>query len=742
MRAKPVPRKIGAAERNKAALLLFGRAFLTTAGIIWGAIGFIAGIIIQRPNFDPYDYATGVGALFAVACATIALLLRGRRNRKRKIRELEAELEELSDRNWELREAEERARSLLEAQGDLIVRRDAQGRVTYANDAFCELTGAPRAAVLGHAAALAVAAQGPVTMLADGTRIYDQRIGEGDDARWIAWREVAVRGEDGTEVQSVGRDVTARVAAERALHATRDQAEAANRAKSRFLATVSHEIRTPLNGMLGMADLLLDTPLTPEQTTYAKAAKTSGETLLALIEEILDFSKIEAGKLDLDARPFALAPLVEETIELMAPRAQAKGIEIASFVDERLPATLVGDAARLRQVLLNLAGNAIKFTDKGGVAVIVEPGEAAHEVRFVVRDTGIGLKGEDQARIFREFEQADGSSTRRFGGTGLGLAISKRIVERMEGRMGVQSAPGVGSTFSFTLPLHAASGAQAQGFAVPDLTNSAVMIVAAQEIEASLLARRLGRWGARTCAVTDVEIARALLPERRWDALLVDFSLAAAMLEGGGIATLDIARRIVLIRPTERHELPTLKSAGFTGYLVKPVRAASLAARLATEDDFDHAPAEAAAADAEAPERTRGLNILVAEDNEINALLARALLTRLGHRPTVAGNGEAALEGWRAARAAGAPYDVVLMDLQMPGMDGLEATRRIRAEEAALEPAQPATRILALTANASAEDREAALAAGMDDLLVKPLDHQRLRETLATLARAQAPLAA
>jgi PAS domain S-box-containing protein len=741
MRAKPVPRKIGAAERNKAALLLFGRAFLTTAGVIWGAIGFIAGIIIQRPNFDPYDYATGVGALFAIACATIALLLRGRRARKRKIRALEAELEELSDHNWELREAEERARSLLEAQGDLIVRRDAQGRVTYANDAFCELTGAPRAAVLGHTAALAVAAQGPLTMLADGTRIYDQRIGHGDDARWIAWREVAVRGEDGTEVQSVGRDVTARVAAERALHATRDQAEAANRAKSRFLATVSHEIRTPLNGMLGMADLLLDTPLTPEQTTYAKAAKTSGETLLALIEEILDFSKIEAGKLDLDARPFALAPLVEETIELMAPRAQAKGIEIASYVDERLPAMLVGDAARLRQVLLNLAGNAIKFTDKGGVAVIVEPGEAAHEIRFAVRDSGIGLKGEDQARIFGEFEQADGSSTRRFGGTGLGLAISKRIVERMEGRMDLQSAPGVGSTFSFTLPLHAASGEQAHGFAAPDLTNSAVMIVAAQEIDASLLARRLGRWGARTCAVTDVEIARALLPERRWDALLVDYPLAAAMMDGGG-ATLDIARRIVLIRPTERHELPALKSAGFTGYLVKPVRAASLAARLAAEDDFDQAPAEASAVDAAASESTRGLNILVAEDNEINALLARALLTRLGHRPTVAGNGEAALDAWRAAREAGSPYDVVLMDLQMPGMDGLEATRRIRAAEAALAPPQPATRILALTANASSEDREAALAAGMDDLLVKPLDHQRLRETLATLARAQPPLAA
>ena len=396
-------------------------------------------------------------------------------------------------------------------------------------------------------------------------------------------------------MQGVGRDVTDRVEAEHALEHARDQAEAASRAKSRFLAMVSHEIRTPLNGMLGMADLLLDTPLTPEQRTYAKAARTSGETLLSLIEEVLDFSKIEAGKLDLEQRPFALAPLVEEAVELLAPRAQGKGIEIASFVDERLPATLVGDAARLRQVLLNLAGNAIKFTEKGGVAVIVEPGEATGEVRFEVRDTGIGLKPEDQARIFRDFEQADGSSTRKYGGTGLGLAISKRIVERMDGHIAVESAPGAGATFTVTLPLAAALTEENQSaFAAPDLAGKSVMIVAGAEIEASLLARRLGRWGARTCAAHDEQVAAALLPERHWDALLVDYPLASAMIAAGDFAKLAVARRIVLIRPTERHELSALKAAGFTGYLVKPVRAASLAARLSDDDAFEHAPAETA----------------------------------------------------------------------------------------------------------------------------------------------------
>jgi signal transduction histidine kinase/CheY-like chemotaxis protein len=595
----------------------------------------------------------------------------------------------------------------------------------------------------GNTIELRILEQGAPTVQADGTRMHDQKIACGDGARWIAWREVTIRSENGTEVQSVGRDVTDRVEAEHALAQTRDQAETANRAKSRFLAMVSHEIRTPLNGMLGMADLLLDTPLTPEQLTYAKAAKTSGDTLLALIEEILDFSKIEAGKLDLEARPFAPAAMIEEAVELMAPRAQAKGIEIASFIDERVPTQVVGDVARLRQVILNLVGNAIKFTEKGGVAVTVEPGNHESEILFEVRDTGIGLKAEDLARIFLDFEQADGSSTRKFGGTGLGLAISKRIVERMDGHIAAKSEVSVGSTFSVCVPLLTAPDAQEASFVAPDLAHTAVMVVAAAEIEASLLARQLGRWGAKTCTVIDENIAAALLPERPWDALLVDYPLTSAMVGSVNIARLGVSKRIVLIRPTDRHELPALKAAGFTGYLIKPVRAASLAARLTVEDTFEHSPAETEVetAEASAPAGNKGLSILVAEDNEINALLARALLTRLGHRPTIATTGEAAVESWLAARAAGSPYDLVLMDVQMPGMDGLEAARRIRAAEA-LAGDKP-TRMLALTANVQIEDREAALAAGLDGLLVKPLDRERLREVLeAGSGTAANPLAA
>ena len=729
-----VTRLVRRRARNKAALVLFGRAVVSTMAVISGWLGFLTGVRLQSSNYDPYAYATGVGALFAATCAVIAFMLMRQRAHADKMRALQTRIEQLSDDNWELRETEERARSLLEAQGDLIVRREPGGRITYANDAFCALAGQSREDLHGTVAELPILTQGAVTALPDGTRVHDQSVVCGATTRWIAWREVAVRGETGTEMQGVGRDVTYRVEAEHAVALARDQAETANRAKSRFLATVSHEIRTPLNGILGMADLLLDTELTPEQLTYAKAAKTSGETLLSLIEEILDFSKIEAGKLDLAARPFALVPLVEEVAELLAPRAQAKGVEIASFLDERLPHKIVGDAARLRQVLLNLAGNAIKFTEQGGVAVIVEPDERENEIRFLVRDTGIGLKPEDQARVFRDFEQADGSSTRKFGGTGLGLAISKRIVERMGGRIAVDSKAGGGATFSFTVPLTPAPGADAPEFAAPDLAGKAALIVAAAEIESSLLARRLGCWGAETAIAAYEESAVALLAKRRWDALLVDYPLAHSMIAHGDLARLAVARRIVLIRPTERDELPALKAAGFTGYLVKPVRAASLAARLAAETAFEDMPAETSAAsdDANAVASGKGLSILVAEDNEINALLARALLTRLGHRPTIASDGEAAVASWAAARAAGQPYDLVLMDVQMPGMDGLEAARRIRAAEA--QAGDRPTRMLALTANAQAEDRAECLAAGMDGLLVKPLDRERVREALELAA--------
>jgi signal transduction histidine kinase/CheY-like chemotaxis protein len=523
---------------------------------------------------------------------------------------------------------------------------------------------------LATAFALPVEEQGETTSLADGTRIYDQKIAAPAGARWIAWREVAVRAGSASETQSVGRDVTGRVLAERALAEARDQAETASRAKSRFLAMVSHEIRTPLNGILGMADLIGDTPLTPEQAAYLKAVRTSGETLLSLIEEILDFSKIEAGRIDLAARPFVLAAFVEEAVELLGPRAQAKGLEICCYVDERLPVRVVGDAARLRQVLFNLAGNAIKFTDRGGVSIIVEPDTQPDAIAISVRDTGIGISGDDQARIFAEFEQADGGSARKYGGTGLGLTISKRIIESMGGTIAIESIPGAGATFRVSIPLARFGDTDEPGLPVPDLAGHDVLIVAPAAIEASLIARRLQRWGARTAIVPDDEVASALLPERPWSAVLVDHAPGTAQSEVLARLAATVPRRIVLVTPAMRPELAALKEAGFTSYLIRPVRATSLAARFSADDAFEPAAPEPKEAPSEV--RTDGsLSILVAEDNEINALLARALLTKLGHRPTMAADGVAAVESFLAARAAGTPYDRVLMDLHMPGMDGI-----------------------------------------------------------------------
>jgi PAS domain S-box-containing protein len=732
------------------------RSFTIFSAAFGGAYGFIAGSRSEHSGYDPNNFAIGASFLFAIACLALATVSMRLRFVRKKLRKIALHNEALADRNWELQEAEDRARSLFESQGDLIVLRDAEGKITFVNDAYCELARKAGAELIGSGFQFTVIEQGESAIESNGTRIHDQRIETALGPRWIAWREALVRFDAGApaEMQCVGRDVTDRTETERVLAEARDQADAANRAKSRFLAMASHEIRTPLNGIIGMSGLLLDTALTPEQMTYAKAVKTSGDALLALIEELLDYSKIEAGKIDLEARPFMLAALIEDITELLAPRAQARKLEIAAFIGDRLPAQVIGDAARLRQVLLNLAGNAIKFTATGGVALIVEPGIWPNEISFIVRDTGIGIAPEAQIRIFREFEQADERVARSYGGTGLGLSISERIVKRMGGRITLESEPGNGSTFGVSIPL-AASQNTPQPFPTPALGGRSVMLVAPQTIEASLIARRLERWGGQTCVVSDSEVARALLPERSWHAVLLDHTLGAGEVEALAEAAKPFApQRIVLLTPATRQELQSATDSALTGYLVKPLRAASLAARLASPPEVS-APSlvepglvgpslaepslvergladEVLTGPAATPAITpRGFSVLVAEDNEINALLMRSLLTRLGHQVVIAINGEEALESWLAAKSAGTPYDLVLMDIQMPGLDGIEATKRIRANEAAGSGRR--TPILALTANTLVEDRYACFEAGMDGFLVKPLDREKLAEALAGL---------
>ena len=626
--SSPQPNRIKRLAGARRALLLFSRAAVTTLALCSAGLGFMTGVRIGSKDYDPAAYAIGAAALCCAAFTVIAFMLYRRRVTIARLGRLQAKVEELSDTNWELHDAEMRALGL-----------------------------------------------------------------------------------------------------------ARDQAEAANRAKSRFLATVSHEIRTPLNGILGMTGLLLETPLTPEQMTYVKAAKSSGEALLTLIEDMLDFSKIEAGKFEFEQRTFSLVELVEDITELLAPRAQEKGIEIASYVDDRLPKHVSGDRARIRQVLINLVGNAIKFTERGGVSLLAEP-DNKECVRFTVRDTGIGIAAADQARIFADFEQADGSATRRYGGTGLGLAISKRIVEALGGEIGLTSKPGEGSTFFVTLPLQPMPSDQASAFPAPDLANAAILIVAEAAIEPPLIARRLARWGATICMAADEATAAKKLAERHWDAVLVDHPLVQRMSAIGRVAAINASRRIVLIAPSERSQLAALRDLGFSSYLIKPVRAASLAALLHNDAPAIVPDAFDLTATTDAPP-IRSLSVLVAEDNEINALLTRALLTKLGHRPSGVTGGDAAIEAWRKARDSSEPYDLILMDLHMPGLDGLEATRRIRALEQGRR-----TPIVALTANVLAEGRDEALAAGMDEFLIKPLERQHLQRVLDAIAGSPAPLAA
>jgi len=735
--------KLGVRRFLRRYRLLLGvvRSLLIFSAAFGGAYGFINGSRAENSGYDPHAFAIGASFLFAVACVAVATLSIRLRFLRKKLRKIALHNEALADRNWELQEAEQRARTLFESQGDLIVMRDAEGRITFANDAYCAMAEQQRQDLIGSRFSFDVVEQGDSALDCEGTRIHDQKIASRLGPRWIAWREGLVRSDAGrpAELQCVGRDVTDRTETERALLEARDQADAASRAKSRFLAMTSHEIRTPLNGIIGMSGLLLDTALTLEQATYARAVRASGEALLSLIEGLLDYSKIEAGKIDLEQRAFALASLIEGITELLAPRAEAKNLEIAAYVDERLPCEVIGDAPRLRQVLLNLAGNAIKFTSQGGVALIVEPGIWPGEISFLVRDTGIGIAPEARERIFREFEQANERIARNYGGTGLGLSISERIVKRMGGRISLESTLGVGSTFEVALPLHPAEDATPTTFAGPDLTGQSILLVASQSIEMSLVSRRLQRWGAHTCLVADATVAQALLPERVWHAALIDRALGADVAEAlGEAARQHVTHRILLFTPATRQELAP--GSAFTGYLVKPLRTASLAVRLAAVPEVA-APAlvdeAAAVVPASSEERTRALDVLVAEDNEINALLIRSLLTRLGHHAVIASNGWAALESWLAARAAGTPYDLVLMDIQMPELDGIEAAKRIRASETAERGAR--TPILALSANTLAEDRYACFEAGMDGFLIKPFVREKLVEVLAGLAAAPHP---
>ena len=484
-----------------------------------------------------------------------------------------------------------------------------------------------------------------------------------------------------------------------------DTAEAAP--EQQFLRLMSHEMRTPLNGVIGMLGLLSRTKLDGAQRAYAEAARSSAEHLLGLVNDLLDYARLEAGKLEFDSAPVDLEALVRGVAELLSPRAHERGLEIAWSVAADAP-DIVGDEGRLRQVLFNLAGNAVKFTETGGVRIAVErAGGVATKPRlaFIIDDTGPGVPPEARARIFEEFGHVDASDASRFGGAGLGLAVVRRLADAMSGHVEVGDRPdGPGARFRFTAEFASVRGAKRSR----DLTGHVVAVISADPFVRAAAAAQIEASGGQVRADAPV--------------VLIDH---AARAEGHSmVARSGDVRAIVLLKPEERERIAAYRSAGFHGYLIKPLRRASLAERVlaalgqsgTTMSGARFSPSDD---DRVIPARFSGTRVLLVEDNPVGALLATTLLKREGCAVETAANGAEAIAALKRAR-----YDLVLMDMRMPGVDGPTASRTIRA-------GGDGTPIIALTANAFAEDRRACLEAGMDDHLVKPLELEALRSTLA-----------
>ncbi|MEE9146194.1 MAG: response regulator [Candidatus Tectomicrobia bacterium] len=669
----------------------------------------------------------------------------------REVRERTAELQRLNERLHEeiteRTQAEEKARWFVESAPEAMLIVNNTGKIVLANAQAEQVFGYDREALLaqpieklipergrlnpaGHREAFCTAPH--VRAMETGMELYGLHKEGREFPAEVSQRSIEIQGE--TLVSCSIRDITKRKQAEAELQTAREAAEAANHAKSQFLASMSHEIRTPMNGMIGMAGLLLGTELTGEQREYAELVRHSGAALLTIINDILDFSKIEAGKLDVEEVDFELRTTVEDVLELLAEQAHVKGLELTCLIHAEVLGWVRGDPGRLRQILTNLVGNAVKFTETGEVVVKVTrttefPTESL--IRFAVTDTGIGIPPEAQDRLFQAFTQGDGSTTRRYGGTGLGLVISKQLVELMGGTIGVESAPSQGSTFWFSVQFKKCSALHT--VVPPDpsvMRDLRVLCVDDNATNRTILEAWLSAWGMQVDCTADGPRALARLQTASRNAQPYDLAILDHQMPGmDGMtlareikadAAISAVRLILLTSFGKRGDGEATRRGGFDAYLTKPLRQSHLydgimtvmgtAATASTPLITRHSMAEA-----KAQIRAR---VLIAEDNVVNQKVAVRLLEKLGCRVDVVANGREAVEA-----TARITYDLMFIDCQMPEMDGYEATAAIRAREAQTGNHIP---IIAMTANAMQGDREKCLETGMDDYLSKPVMSQDL----------------